>query len=168
MNCYFFFKIPGEVTAAPSLQKKKNLVRAPLLIFLRRREWLYTNQKTPSYNNFMKILIVFLKQKSVYCLQSKRRSLNICNDSSPRENIMNSLPSSYFGSCLGKLRQALQGLRTEWTQRNIRKVGRGRLMVSQYPPLPFFDFSCNIPSPLTFWEAGGGELGVSLHLQDRL
>lgn len=23
MNCYFFFKIPGEVTAAPSLQKKK-------------------------------------------------------------------------------------------------------------------------------------------------
>lgn len=34
MNCYFFFKIPGEVTAAPSLQKKKNLVRAPLLIFL--------------------------------------------------------------------------------------------------------------------------------------
>ena len=29
-------------------------------------------------------------------------------------------------------------------------------MVSQYPPLPFFDFSCNIPSPLTFWEAGGG------------
>lgn len=22
MNCYFFFKIPGEVTAAPSLQKK--------------------------------------------------------------------------------------------------------------------------------------------------
>ena len=42
-------------------------------------------------------------------------------------------------------------------------------MVSQYPPLPFFDFSCNIPSPLTFWEAGGGGgLGVSLHLQDRL
>ena len=39
-------------------------------------------------------------------------------------------------------------------------------MVSQYPPLPFFDFSCNIPSPLTFWEGGG--LGVSLHLQDQL
>ena len=32
-------------------------------------------------------------------------------------------------------------------------------MVSQYPPLPFFDFSCNIPSPLTFWEAGGGGTG---------
>ena len=23
VNCYFFFKIPGEATAAPSLQKKK-------------------------------------------------------------------------------------------------------------------------------------------------
>lgn len=56
----------------------------------------------------MKILIVFLKQKSVYCLQSKRRSLNICNDSSPRENIMNSLPSSYFGSCLGEIAAGLE------------------------------------------------------------
>lgn len=32
-------------------------------------------------------------------------------------------------------------------------------MVSQYPPLSFFDFACNIPSPLTFWEAGGGGTG---------
>lgn len=58
----------------------------------------------------MKILIVFLKQKSVYCLQSKSRSLNICNDSSPRENIMNSLPSSYFGSCLGEIAAGSSGL----------------------------------------------------------
>ena len=33
MNCYFFFKIPGEVTAAPSLQKKKKLGKGPLFDF---------------------------------------------------------------------------------------------------------------------------------------
>ena len=29
-------------------------------------------------------------------------------------------------------------------------------MVSQYPPLPFFGFSCNIPPPSHFLGGGGG------------
>lgn len=33
MNCYFFFKIPGEVTAAPSLQKKKKLGKGSFIDF---------------------------------------------------------------------------------------------------------------------------------------
>lgn len=67
---------------------------------------------------------------------------------------MNSLPSSYFGSCLREIAAGSSGLENRVDLEKY-KVGRGRLMVSQYPPLPFFDFSCNIPSPLTFWEAGG-------------
>lgn len=30
-------------------------------------------------------------------------------------------------------------------------------MVSQYPPLPFFGFSCNIPPPSHFLGGGGGD-----------
>lgn len=98
----------------------------------------------------MKILIVLWKQKSVYCLQSKRRSLNICNDSSPRENIMNSLPSSYFGSCLREIAAGSSGLEnrvdlekyTQGWEGQVNGIAISSITVLwfflQHPPLPLF------------------------------
>lgn len=107
----------------------------------------------------MKILIVFLKQKSVYCLQSKRRSLNICNDSSPRENIMNSLPSSYFGSCLREIAAGSSGLENRVDLEKYTQGWEGSVNGIAISSIVVLWFCVQHPLPSHFLGGGGGGTG---------
>ena len=81
---------------------------------------------------------------------------------------MNSLPSSYFGSCLGEIAAGSSGLENRVDLEKYTQGWEGSVNGIAISSIAVLWFFVQHPLPSHFLRGGGGELGVSLHPQDRL